>query len=71
MLTQRGKLLDDQGYQYKEEKARRHLDDQGYQYKEEKLRSKYFGHVSETESVAKRPKYNKDMQLERIGEIHD
>lgn len=62
MLTQRRKLLD---------MSRQHLDEQGYQCKMKKSRLKYFGQTSETESVAKRPKYNKDMRLERITEIQE
>ena len=60
LLVQRGKLLD---------MAQKHIDEQGYQYKKNISRSKYFGQSSESEPVAKRPKYNKETRMERISEI--
>jgi len=60
MLTQRGKLL---------EMARVHVDECGYVYKKKKSRLKDFGAASEP--VAKRPKFSKEVRMERILEIQE
>lgn len=60
MLTQRGKLL---------EMARVQVDESGYQYKKKRSRSKYFGGASEP--TVKRPKFSKELRMERINEIQE
>ena len=60
LLTQRGKLL---------EMARLHVDESGYQYKKKRSRSKYYG--TSSEPAVKRPKFSKELRMERIQEIHE
>ena len=60
LLTQRGKLL---------EMARLHVDESGYQYKKKRSRSKHFGSTSEP--AVRRPKFSKDLRMERIQEIQE
>ena len=61
LLRQRGKLL---------EMCRKYIDEGGYQYKK-RSRSKYFGTESSGEHTSKRPKYDKDMRVERMREIEE
>ena len=49
--------------------ARVHVDKSGYQYKKKRSRSKYFGGACDP--TVKRPKFSKELQMERIHEIQE
>ena len=60
LLTQRGKLL---------EMARLHVDESGYHYKKKRSRSKYYG--TSSEPTVKRPKFSKELRIQRVQEIKE
>ena len=49
--------------------ARLYVDEGGYQYKKKRSRSKYYG--TSSEPTVKRPKFSKELRMERIQEIHE